>query len=103
MRVMLVFEVFERILVEIHVGPGVVTERVAGVAPCLEDGEFLGIGFKSGGVDEAVGGRDMRVMEGGDDFAGDLEASFAGRERAVGGEIVEGEGDLRRMGFGDSG
>ena len=87
------FEVFERILVEIHVRPGVAAERVAGGAPGLEDGKFLGVGFKSGGVDEAVGGRDMRVMESGDDFAGDLEASFAGRERAVGGEIVESEGD----------
>lgn len=97
------FEVCEGILVEIHVGPGVIAERIAGVAPGLEDGEIVRFFFEDGGVDEAVDGREMSGVERGESFVGDFEASFTGRKRAVGGEIVEGEGDLKSGGSGGKG
>lgn len=97
------FEVFERILVEIHVGPGVIAEGIAGVAPGLEDGEIVRFFFENGGVDEAVDGREMSGVKGGENFVGDDEARFVGWERAVGGEIVEGEGELERRRLGWAG
>lgn len=84
-------------------GPGVIAKRIAGIAPSLEDGGAAGLFLEDGGVDETVDGRQMGVAKGGENFVCDLEASFTGRKRAVGGEIVEGEDDLRGMGFGDSG
>lgn len=95
------FEVFERILVEIHVRPSVIAKGVAGVAPGLEDGEIVRLFFEDGGVDEAVDGRELSGVESGENFVSDFEASFVGREGAVGGEIVEGEGELRRWRSGE--
>lgn len=81
-------------MVEIHVGPGVIAEGIAGVEPGLEDGGTAGLALVSLVVDEAVDGREICGSESGENFCGDFGASFAGRERAVGGEIVEGESDL---------
>ena len=50
------------------------------------------------GVDEAVDGWDVLVVERLEDGLGDGETGLAGRKIAVGGEIVEGEGQL--LGFG---
>ena len=97
------FEVFERILVEIHVRPGVIAQRIAGVAPGLEDGEIVRLFFEDGGVDEAVDGREISGVKGGENFVSEFEAGFAGRQRAVGGKIVEGESDLKRGGSGGKG
>ena len=94
-------EGFERILVEIHVRPGVIAEGIAGVAPSLEDGEISRLLFKGGGVDEAVDGRKICGTESGEDFIGDDETCFVGRERAVGGEVVEGESDSGSGGGGE--
>src|SRR5690348_3654660 len=94
------FEVLERILVEIHVGPGVAAERISGCAPGFEDGEILGLGFECPSVHEAVGGRDVSVVESGKNFCGDLGASFAWWQWTVGREIVEGKGDARSLGVG---
>jgi hypothetical protein len=39
----------------------------------------------------------MSVVESGNNFCGDLDAGFAGRQWTVGGEIVEGKGDARSL------
>ena len=75
-------------------GPGVIAEGIAGVAPGLEDGGTAGLVLVGLAVDEAVDGREISGAKCGENFCGDFGASFAGRERAVGGEIVEGESDL---------
>jgi hypothetical protein len=66
----------------------------------LEYGEILGFALERRAVDETVGGRNMRVAERREDFCGDFGASFSGGQRAVGGEIVEGESDARMDGGG---
>src|SRR5690348_17122121 len=87
------FEVLERILVEIHVGPGVAAERISGCAPGFEDREILGLSFECGSVHEAVGGRDVSVVESGKNFTGSMGASYDWRQGTVDGEIVKGKGD----------
>jgi hypothetical protein len=79
----------------------VVSERISRGAPGFEDRKILGLSFECGSVYEAVGGRDMSVVEGGKNFCGDLGASFAWRQGAVGREIVEGERDAWSLGVGD--
>ena len=93
------FEVFERILVEVHVGPGVVAEGIAGGTPSLEHGKILGLAFERCAVHETVSWRNMSVAERGENFCRDFGASFSGGQRAVSGKVVEGESDAR-MGAG---
>jgi hypothetical protein len=73
---------------------GVVAERKSGGTPELEDFDVLRIFLKTDGVDEAVGLGDVGVFKGLDDAVGDVDASHAGGEFTVRGEVVEGEGDL---------
>jgi len=94
------FEILERILVEVHVGPGVAAERIARGTPGLEYREILGLALERCAVDETVGEGYMGIAERGQDFCGDFGASFSGWQWAVGGEIVECESDARMGGEG---
>jgi hypothetical protein len=94
------FEVYERILVEVHVGPGVAAEGIAGGPPGLEYREILGLAFERCAVDETVCWRNMGVAERGENFCGDFGTSFSRRKRAMGGKVVEGKGDEGMSGGG---
>lgn len=97
------FKILDGILIEVHVRPGVIAKRIAGFAPGFEHGRAAGFALVGSAVDEAVDGKKMRGAEGGENFVGDVEARFAGRERAVSGEVVESEGEAERLGTRDGG
>jgi hypothetical protein len=78
----------------------VAAERISGCAPGFEDREILGLSFECGSVHEAVGGRDVSVVESGKNFSGDLGASFAWRKWTVGGKIVKGKSDAGSLSVG---
>jgi len=78
----------------------VAAEGIAGGAPSLEYRQILGLAFERCAVHETVGRRNVSVVQGGQDFCGDFGASFSGGQRAVGGKIVESEGDARGRGGG---
>jgi hypothetical protein len=71
-----------------------VAERKPGGTPELQDFDVLRVFLKADCVDEAVGLGDVGVFESLDDAVRDVDTSHAGREFAVRGKIVEGEGNL---------
>jgi hypothetical protein len=80
------------------VGPGVVGQRMARRAPQRQHAHRVRLALFLHPVDEAVDRTRPRVVEGGQQAAGDVHAANAGRQGAVGGQVVEGQGHLHRRG-----
>ncbi len=84
--------------------PGVVAERESRLPPGGEDSVAPGIGFGEAAVDEAVDAADSRRLQRSDDLLSDVEPGLTRRQRSVDRQIVEGEGDFRRLlGAGEGG
>lgn len=97
------FKFLDGILIEIHVRPGVIAERISGFSPGFEHGRAAGFALVGGAVDEAIDGRKVRGVEGRENFVGDVETRYVGRKRTVRGKIVESEGEAERLRARDGG
>jgi hypothetical protein len=74
--------------------PGVVSQRISGGNPLAEKFGLVGVFGGAEAVDESIDWRHVLCFQHLDDRADRLRAKFPGGQGAVGGEIVEGKGDL---------
>ncbi len=93
-------EVGQTVLAERHVGPGVVAQWMARGAPEAQHGGGVRLALFLHRVDEAVDRRGAGVVQGGQELLGDPHPRLARRQSAVGGQVVEGQGDLDGFGLG---
>jgi hypothetical protein len=85
-------------VVERRMGPGVIAERLASSNPLSQQLDLVGVFLDAEAVHEAVDGRHVLCFQCLEDGADGLGTVFAGGQRTVGGEVVKGEGYLRRGG-----
>src|SRR5215472_173219 len=92
------FKLLGGVLVQIHVRPGMIAQRIACSVPGLQNGSVPGLLLDSLTVDKAIDLRRMSFAQGRDDFGSDFEASFPGRQRPMSRKIVERDRHLRVCG-----
>ncbi len=87
---------FQRLGVQVEVGPRVVRQGKSRLAPRRQHGLRVRLPLLLDAVDEPVDLGSPGCLQGRDDPAGHVGAGHAGRQSAVGRQVVEGERDLPR-------
>jgi hypothetical protein len=77
----------------------VAAEWLAGVVPVLQNGDLIGKVLQAEAIDETIDGRHVLGFENGQDRPHYLGPLLSRGQRAVGGEIVEGESYLGCLGL----